>query len=145
MADQAHQYETTVEWTENRLGTLTTPGRPAIPTGTPPEFGGTADVWSPEHLCVAAVNSCVMLTFITIAGNSKVAFRKYTSSAAGTLERVEGRGPVITRIVVKPRITIGPDVDRAKVERIVKMAEKNCYISNSLHSEVTLEPEIIVE
>jgi organic hydroperoxide reductase OsmC/OhrA len=145
MADQAHQYETTVKWTENRLGTLTTPGRPAIPTGAPPEFGGTADVWSPEHLCVAAVNSCVMLTFITIAGNSKVAFRKYASSAAGTLERVEGRGPVITRIVVKPRITIGPDVDRAKVERIVKMAEKNCYISNSLHSEVTLEPEIVVE
>ena len=145
MADEAHQYETTVEWTENRLGTLTAAGRPAIPAGAPPEFGGAADVWSPELLCVAAVNSCVMLTFIAIAANSKVTVRKYTSSATGTLERVEGRGPVITRVVVKPRITIGPDVDRAKVERIVKMAEKNCYISNSLQSAVTVEPEIIVE
>ncbi|HXQ22863.1 MAG TPA: OsmC family protein [Candidatus Acidoferrales bacterium] len=145
MADQAHEFETTVEWTSDRVGTLSTVGRPAIPMGAPPEFGGADNVWSPEHLCVAAVNSCVMLTFIAIAANSKVAFRTYTSSAAGTLERVEGRGPVITRIVVKPRITIAPDVDRAKVERIVKMAEKNCYISNSLQSAVTLEPEIVVE
>lgn len=145
MAGQAHEYETTVEWTSDRVGTLSAVGRPAIPTGAPPAFGGPDNVWSPEQLCVAAVNSCVMLSFVAIAANSKVAFRTYTSSATGTLERVEGRGPVITRIVVKPRITIAPDVDRAKVERIVKMAEKNCYISNSLQSAVTLEPEIVVE
>ena len=52
---------------------------------------------------------------------------------------------VITRVVVRPRIMIGPDVDRAKVERLVKMAEKSCYISNSLHAEVAVEPQIVVE
>lgn len=145
MADQVHQYETAVEWTDNRRGTLTAPQRPAILTGAPPEFGGTDDVWSPEHLCVAAVNSCVMLTFIAIAANSKVAFRSYSAAATGTLEKVEGCGPVITRVVVKPRIAIGPEVDRGKVERLVKMAEKNCFISNSLNATVTLEPEIVVE
>ncbi len=145
MPDQTHQYETTVEWTEHRRGTLAAPSRPAIPTGAPPEFGGTSDVWSPEHLCVAAVNSCVMLTFIAIAANSKVAFKKYSAAASGTLEKVEGRGMEITRVVVKPRITIGPDGDRAKVERLVKMAERSCFISNSLKAQVTLEPEISVE
>lgn len=145
MADQVHRYETTVEWTENRRGTLTALQRPVILTGAPPEFGGTDDVWSPEHLCVAAVNSCVMLTFIAIAANSKVAFRTYTATACGTLEKVEGRGPVITSIVVKPRIGIGAEVDRGKVERLVHMAERNCYISNSLNATVTLEPEIVVE
>ena len=145
MADQVHQYETVVEWTGNRRGTLAAPQRPAILTGAPPEFGGSDDVWSPEHLCVAAVNSCVMLTFIAIAANSKVAFRSYSAAATGTLEKVEGRGPVITRVVVKPRIAIGPEVDRGKVERLVKMAEKNCFISNSLNATVTLEPEIVVE
>jgi organic hydroperoxide reductase OsmC/OhrA len=145
MADQVHQYETTVEWTDNRRGTLSAPQRPAITAGAPPEFGGTDDVWSPEHLCVAAVNSCVMLTFIAIAANSGVPFRKYTASATGTLEKVEGRGPVITRVVVRPRISIGPDVDHAKVERVIKMAEKHCFISNSLNGAVTLEPEIVVE
>jgi organic hydroperoxide reductase OsmC/OhrA len=145
MADQGHHYESTVEWTEHRRGTLMAPQRPTILTGAPPEFGGTDDVWSPEHLCVAAVNSCVMLTFIAIAANSKVAFRRYAATATGTLEKVEGRGPVITRIVVKPRLTVGPDVDRAKLDRILKMTEKGCYISNSLNASVTLEPEIVVE
>jgi organic hydroperoxide reductase OsmC/OhrA len=145
MADQVHQYETTVQWTDARRGTLSAPSRPAIVTGAPPEFGGSDDVWSPEHLCVAAVNSCVMLTFIAIATNSKVPFRAYAGAAVGTIEKVEGRGFVITRVVVKPRITIGPEVDRAKVERLIKMAEKNCLISNSLHAEITLEPEIVVE
>jgi organic hydroperoxide reductase OsmC/OhrA len=145
MAEQTHQYETTVEWTDSRRGTMAAPPRPRIAVGAPPEFGGTDDVWSPEDLCVAAVNACVMLTFIAIAANSKVPFRKYSSAATGTLEKVEGRGLVITRVVVRPRITIAADVDRAKVERLVRMAEKNCFISNSLKSEVTLEPEIAVE
>ncbi|MFI5398799.1 MAG: OsmC family protein [Candidatus Binatia bacterium] len=145
MADQAHHYEAHVEWTEDRRGTLSTPKRPTISIGAPPEFGGPEDVWSPEQLCVGAVNACVMATFIAIAANSKLPFRKYSATATGTLEKVEGRGPVITRIVVKPKITIAPDVDRGRAERVLKMAEKNCYISNSLQSEVTLEPEIVVE
>jgi len=145
MADQTHHYETKVEQTDTKRGTITVTGRPPIIMGAPPEFGGTDDVWSPEHLCVAAVNACVMLTFGAIAGNSKLPFRSYTASATGTLEKVEGRGLEITRVVVKPRIIVGADVDRAKVERIVKMAEKSCFISNSLKATVTLEPEIVVE
>lgn len=145
MAEHAHQYETRVEWAEALKGTVTAPLRPPIAMGAPSEFGGTDDLWSPEHLCVAAVNACVMLTFIAIAANSKVAFRKYSASATGTLEKVEGRGLVITRIAVRPHVTVGADVDRSKLERILKMAEKHCYISNSLQSEVTLEPEITVE
>jgi len=144
MADQAHQYETTVEWTEGRLGTLTAAPRPAIAIGAPPEFGGNDQVWSPEHLCVAAVNACVMLTFLAIAANSKVPIQGYAASAVGTLEKVEGDGPVITGVVVKPRITIAGDVDRAKVERLAAMAERHCYISNSLKAAVTVEPEIVV-
>lgn len=145
MADQVHQYETAVSWTEGRQGTLSTPGRPQISIGAPPEFGGPENVWSPEQLCVGAVNACVMATFIAIAANSKVPFRQYSATARGTLEKVEGRGPVLTRIVVKPRIVVGPEIDHGRVERIIKMAEKNCYISNSLQTAVSLEAEIVTE
>ncbi|MFQ5668158.1 MAG: OsmC family protein [Candidatus Binatia bacterium] len=143
MANETHQYETAVVWTEDRRGTLAAASCPSIMTGAPPEFGGTDNLWSPELLCVAAVNSCLMLTFVAVAANSRVPFRQYSASATGTLEKVEGRGQVITKVVVKPRVTIGPDVDRAKVERLLQIAEKHCFISNSLRSEVTLEPEIV--
>ncbi len=144
MADEKHDYDTTVTWTQARHGTLAASGRPSVAIGAPSEYGGSDDGWSPEHLCVAAVNACVMLTFVAIAQNSKVPLKAYTASATGCLERAEGRGPVITRIVVRPRITISPDVDRSKVERLIKMAERNCYISNSLNAEIRLEPEIVV-
>jgi organic hydroperoxide reductase OsmC/OhrA len=112
--------------------------------GAPPEFGGSDDVWSPEHLFVAAVNACVMLTFVALAQNSKLPIKGYTASATGTLEKVDDRGPVITHVVVKPRIVIGPEVDRVRVERVIKMAEARCFISNSLNGEVRLDPEIVV-
>jgi len=145
MADEAHQYETTVEWRGERRGSLQAGGRATIDTGAPAEFGGSDDVWSPEHLCVAAVNACVLQTFLVIAANSKVPFRSYKASAVGTLEKLEGGGPVISRIIVRPRVGVGPEVDRSRVERILKMAEKHCYISNSMRAQVTLEPEVVVE
>lgn len=89
MAKPAHQYETTVEWTGELRGALSAPKRPVVSIGTPPEFGGTEDVWSPEHLCVAAVNACMMATFLAIATNSKLRFSKYSSTAVGTLEQVD--------------------------------------------------------
>jgi organic hydroperoxide reductase OsmC/OhrA len=143
MAEQTHRYETTVRWTEARRGELGTAGKPAIPCGAPPEFGGTAEVWSPEHLCVGAVNACVMLTFLTVAANSKVPIQAYSSDAAGTLEKVEGRGPVITRIVVSPRITVSADVDPSKIERLIRITERNCFVSNSMQSEISVQAEII--
>src|SRR6185369_11628673 len=103
-ADEIHHYETSLELTDAKRGTLAAGSRPPIATGAPADLGGSDDVWSPEHLCVAAVNACVMLTFSTIAANSKVSVRGYSAAATGTLEKVEGRGLEITRIVVKPRI-----------------------------------------
>jgi organic hydroperoxide reductase OsmC/OhrA len=138
-----YSYETEVTWKSERRGEALSAGRATIPVGAPPEFQGTADVWSPEHLTVAAVNSCMMLTFIAIAANSKLPFDAYTAVASGTLEKVEGKGMVFTRITVRPRITLPAGADRAKAERVLRLTEKNCYVSNSLSAEVTLEPEII--
>lgn len=38
----------------------------------PPEFGGPERTWSPEHLFVAAVSSCLMTTFRAIAEMSEL-------------------------------------------------------------------------
>jgi organic hydroperoxide reductase OsmC/OhrA len=138
-----HSYESAVTWRSERRGEASAADRATIAVGAPPEFQGTADVWSPEHLTVAAVNTCMMLTFITIAANSKLPFEAYTAVASGTLEKVDGRGMVFTKIVVRPRITLAAAADRAKAERVLRMTERNCFISNSLHAEVTLEAELV--
>lgn len=143
MADPQHTYSSTVTWEQARRGHAEATGRPAIAVGAPAEFGGSDDVWSPEHLTAAAVNACMMLTFIAVAENSKVSFSAYTSNATATLGKVEGRGTAITKIVVRPRITVPADTDRARLDRVLQLTKKNCFVSNSLNSEVSLEAEIV--
>ena len=69
-------YEVDLVWQSDRKGTISSPVLSnTIEVATPPEFPkGMPGIWSPEHLLVAAVNSCYMTTFLAIAENSKLPF-----------------------------------------------------------------------
>lgn len=142
MNGSVHTFSCRLVWTDKLAGRTESDSRPPISVGAPPEFGGTGDVWSPEHLTAAAVNACIMLTFLAIAGNSKMAIRGYESDATAILEKTESRGTVITRVNVRPRITVPAGTDTGRVERVLRMAERNCFVSNSLAAAVTVEAEI---
>jgi len=140
-----HTYTTSLQWNKDRKGILYSQGLPNLEVATPPEFPkGHPGIWSPEHLFVAAAEVCLMTTFLSIAENSKFEFSAYSSSAVGTLEKVE-TGFMVTRILIRPRIVI---TDQAKIDRALKLiekAEKYCLVSNSMKTEVTIEPEIVAE
>lgn len=144
MAETEHSYSSTISWEQARRGRAEASGRPPIAVGAPAEFGGSDDVWSPEHLTAVAVNACMMLTFIAVAENSRVSFTSYTSTATATLGKAEGRGTAITKIVVRPRITVPADTDRTRLDRVLQLTKKNCFVSSSLTTEVSLEAYIVV-
>jgi organic hydroperoxide reductase OsmC/OhrA len=141
---QGHSFETEIVWHSERRGEARAADRATIVVGAPPGLQGTADVWSPEHLTVAAVNACMMLAFVTIAANSKLRFVGYSAVATGTLDEIGGEGMAFTKITVRPRITLADAGDRAKAERVLRLTARNCWISNSLRAEVDLEPELLV-
>jgi len=136
---KSYQYVTSVRWTGEKRGALTAAGKPSIEVATPPEFKGHEGIWSPEDLYVASVNVCVMSTFLAFAGRASLDFAEYESEAEGLLELVDGRF-VFTKIVVRPRIALRSPGDRAAAEEILHKAEKHCLVSNSIRTEVTLEP-----
>lgn len=136
---KSYKYPTSVRWTGEKKGALTVAGKPPVEVATPPEFKGHEGIWSPEDLFVAAVNSCIMTTFLAFAGRAGLAFEGYESEAEGALEFVDDR-LVFTKIVVRPRVTLRPGADRKQAEEILHKAEKNCLVSNSLRTEVILEP-----
>jgi organic hydroperoxide reductase OsmC/OhrA len=78
-----------VDWMNTRMGNLTSPVlNTNIEVATPPEFnGGIAGIWSPEHLLVAAVNSCLMTTFLAVAENFKLGYEKFSSKAIGKIRK----------------------------------------------------------
>jgi organic hydroperoxide reductase OsmC/OhrA len=69
--DIVHFYHIKIKWTKGKEGELSEPALPVIHTGIAPPFpGGVPDVWSPEQLFVASINSCLMTSFLTIAEKS---------------------------------------------------------------------------
>lgn len=144
--DTAHFYEVRLNWETGRKGLMTSPVLDtAIEVATPPEFPkGVPGVWSPEHLLVAAVDSCLMTTFLAIAENSRLEFESFESQALGKLEKVDGKF-LISEILLTPRITIMREAEREKALKVLEKSEAACLISNSVRARIELRPEIVVK
>jgi organic hydroperoxide reductase OsmC/OhrA len=140
-----YTYEVNLEWDTDRKGTVSSPVLPvSIEVATPPEFPkGIPDIWSPEHLFVAAVNSCLMTTFLAVAENSKFTFQHFSCNAVGKLEKVDGK-MMISTITLYPEVVIDDPEQEERAIRILGMSEKACLISNSVSSKVEMEPRVVV-
>jgi peroxiredoxin-like protein len=134
-----HQYNVDLKWISDRKGEISSPELDqTIEVATPPQFPkGMESIWSPEHLLTAAVNSCYMTTFLSIAENSKLEFISFDCSATGKLELVDGK-LLMTEIALKPVLLISKESDKDRAERILQKSEAACLISNSIKSKTSL-------
>lgn len=139
-----HNYNVSVNWIAGRVGVMNSVElETAVEVATPPQFpGGVDKIWSPEHLFTAAINSCLMTTFLSIAENSKLSFEHFSSHASGKLELVDGKY-MMSEVTLHPIVTISDEGERARAERVLSKAEANCLISNSVRSKIIFNPEII--
>ncbi|KAA3604392.1 MAG: OsmC family peroxiredoxin [Calditrichaeota bacterium] len=139
-----HIYATHVQWKSEKIGNLTSDGFSEIEVATPVDFGGHEGIWSPEHLFVASANVCFMTTFLALAPKFGLKFHSFDSDAIGKVEKVEGKGFEVTEIMLKPKVVIEDSKDEAKALKVLAKSEKYCLISNSMKSEILMEPEVIV-
>lgn len=141
---EKHTYEINLRWDSARKGTMASPDlEQEIEVATPPQFDkGIEGIWSPEHLYVASVSSCLMTTFLAIAEYSKLDFQNLEIDAVGTLEKVEGKY-MVSEIRLHPVLTIADEKYTEKAERILRKSEEACLISNSIKTKILLEPEVV--
>ena len=140
----SHDYSLHLESTGLKEGFLTSPDDlPKLDVASPPEFGGPERVWSPEHLFVAAVSSCLMTTFRAIAEMSKVEIVDYRDEATGHLIREESLFRIAS-VTLRPRITIADASQLERTHRLIEKAERACLISRSVNAEIRMEPLIEV-
>jgi len=118
-------------------------GRPNIVVGSPPEFKGEPGIWAPEELLVGSLNTCMMLTFLTLAQAQGLIPTGYESEAEGLLENVEGRYH-ITEVAVRPRVTLKSEAELEPDRKTMESVEAHCFIANSINARVTLTPEFVV-
>lgn len=113
---------------------LLAPPRSAIVAGSPPQFGGSEQVWSPEELLVGAVLLCLRTTFDAYARRDSLEVLDWQGTVTGTLVKGQG-GPVFSAIDVDVTLTTAPG-DEARATELLEKAERNCIISRALQAPV---------
>jgi len=146
-----HVYETTLHW-EGSTGAGYDAYDRAHEIALPPSddrlvasadqaFRGNPNRTNPEQLFLAAASSCQMLSFLAIAARSGIEVLAYEDRATAVMP--EDRRPVwITAITLRPRIVVAAGTDLSRVRRIVDKGHEECYVANSVRTEITIEPVI---
>ncbi|MDF0534788.1 OsmC family protein [Shewanella yunxiaonensis] len=107
------------------------------------EYKGNETKVNPEESLLAAISSCHMLTFLTIAHLKRLPVLTYCDKPVAELGKKESGKIAITHIFLRPQVTFaeGADVDRETLEKIHEKAHANCFIANSLASDTKVEIE----
>lgn len=113
-----HRYEVHLTGGQSGYAELGAAGIPVLRTASPPEFDGPGDAWSPEHLLLAAVESCFLFTLRAVARASQLEFASLDLHAVGVVDRRD-RVTRFTEIVLRPRLTVGAGTDRERVRHIL--------------------------
>src|SRR5260370_25536581 len=142
-AYKSFRYKADTTWSSARRGTLSASGKPNIDVGSPPEFKDEPDIWAPEELLVGSLNTCMMLTFLTLAQPNGLTPVRYKSEGEGLLEHVEGKYR-ITEVMVRPCISLKDKTELERAREIMESVDAQCFISNSINSKALLDAEVVV-
>ena len=140
---KSFHYKAKTTWSSARRGMLSAAGKPNIIVGSPPEFKGEPDVWAPEELLVGSLNTCMMLTFLTLAQRQGLTPVGYESEAEGLLDNVEGKYH-FTEVTIRPRVTLKSEAELELARKSMESVDAHCFIANSINARITLTPEFVV-
>jgi organic hydroperoxide reductase OsmC/OhrA len=96
----------------------------------------------PEEGFVASLSSCHMLWFLSIAAEQQYCVDSYYDRASGTMARNSDGKMVMTVVVLRPEVTFSgqKQPDREQLDRLHHKAHEECFIANSVKTEVRCEP-----
>ena len=138
-----HVYEVHLTGDADGYAKVSSAGIPLLQSAPPLDFDGPGDAWSPEHLFLAAVETCFLFTLRSVARASKLEFVSLELSGEGKVDRKDG-ATRFTEIVLRPRLRVPTGTDKDRTLRFLEKSEKACLVSASLSTPVKLEPEVLI-
>ena len=118
------------------------PATSGVAMSSDPAFLGDPAALNPEQLLLLSASSCQLLSFLARAARMRLEVTGYEDAAEASMD-MEDPPARINRIVLRPRIEVAPGTDEARVRKAVEGAHRDCFIANSLTSEMTIEPTIV--
>ncbi len=151
----AHEYRAIVRWargadeafSDNRYsrghvwsfdGGIEVPGS-SSPSVVPLPLS-REDAVDPEEAFVAAVSSCHMLTFLSIAAKKRLVVDRYEDRALGIMTKNEAGKLFVSRITLDPTIEFSGDKipTPEQIASMHHLAHKECFIANSVLTEIVV-------
>lgn len=114
-----------------------------VPASAAPAYRGNPAHVNPEEALVAALSSCHMLTFLAMAAKKRFVVDHYSDHAVGFLEKNHNKKLAITRVTLCPRVIFGGPTlpTEEQIHTLHEQAHGECFIANSVTTEVTVEAE----
>ena len=110
-----------------------------VPGSANPAYLGNPGPVDPEEAFVAALSSCHMLTFLSIAAKKRLVVDSYDDHAVGVMAKNADGRLAITQVTLHPKITFaGETPDAETLERIHHRSHAECFIANSVTTEITV-------
>lgn len=145
------QRQSAEAFTDNRYSrrhTLHFDGGAVVPASSSPHVVplpmSDAQAVDPEEMLVAALASCHMLWFLSLAARSGWVAERYTDHAVGEMARNAQGRMAMTVVTLRPQVrwagAAGPDA--AALAALHHDAHEACYIANSVTTDVRCEPQI---
>lgn len=150
-----HEYQATISWQRqesdagirySRAHTWTFDGGLTIPASAsphlvPPPYSIAAAI-DPEEAFVAALSSCHLLWFLHVAARRGFHVDRYVDSAVGIMEENDVGRMAVTRVTLRPEaaFTGAKRPTNAEVDSMHHEAHAECFIANSVKTEVRCEP-----
>jgi organic hydroperoxide reductase OsmC/OhrA len=152
----AHQYSAEIIWERGDAvfsatrysrrhrwrfdGGLEVPGSSA-PQSVPVPMSDPAAV-DPEEAFIASLSSCHMLWFLAIAGKRKFRVDRYRDQASGILEKNAAGKLWMSVVTLHPEVQFSGELlpTPQQIEEMHHSAHTECYIANSVSSQVRVEP-----
>lgn len=98
----------------------------------------------PEEAFIAALSSCHMLWFLSIAAKAGYVVENYKDKAEGILAKNNEGKQAITEVSLFPQVTYqkGQKPTEQKDQQMHQQASTQCFIANSVETKVKVEPAI---
>jgi organic hydroperoxide reductase OsmC/OhrA len=95
----------------------------------------------PEEALVAAVSSCHMLWFLSLAAQAGYVIDSYSDTAQASMGRFPDGRRGLTEFVLRPLVVVsgGRTLDDADLAELHRAAHARCEVGNSVRGEVRVE------
>lgn len=101
-----------------------------------------ASAVDPEEAFVASLSSCHMLWFLSIAAKRMFCVERYFDAAVGSMGKNAHGKLFMSRVTLRPEVTFSGELipSREELGKMHHEAHEECFIANSVKTEVCCEP-----